>query len=75
MEEKKKNNKNVKEEKNEATKDKSIDSKPKPEEIFSIQLFDNYYGEGQNQKEKDLKNNNGLNLNGYLQFCDSKYNN
>ena len=63
----------LKEDKNEATKDKSIDSKPKPEEILSVQLFDNYYGEGQNQKEKDLKNNNGLNLNGYLQFCDNKY--
>ncbi len=70
-----KKKKKVNEKKNEATKDKSNDSKQKPKEVLSVQLFDNYYGEGQNQKEKDLKNNNGLNLNGYLQFCDSKYNN
>ena len=70
MEPKKKKKAN---ERNEATKDKSNDSKPKPEEVLSVQLFYEFYGEEQNQKEKDLKNNNGLNLNGYLQFCDSKY--
>ena len=60
-----KKNENVKEEKNEATKDKSIDSKPKPEEIFSVQLFYEFLNKEKIQKEE--------NLNGYLQFCDSKY--
>ena len=61
----KKRKKKLKEEKNEATKDKSIDSKPKPEEIFSVQLFYEFLNKEKIQKEE--------NLNGYLQFCDSKY--
>ena len=55
----------LKEDKNEATKDKSIDSKPKPEEIFSVQLFYEFLNKEKIQKEE--------NLNGYLQFCDNKY--
>ena len=62
MEPKKKKKAN---ENNEATKDKSIDSKPKPEEIFSVQLFYEFLNKEKIQKEE--------NLNGYLQFCDSKY--
>ena len=61
----KRTKKKLKEERGEATKDKSIDSKPKPEEIFSVQLFYEFLNKEKIQKEE--------NLNGYLQFCDSKY--